>query len=106
MKTKVEDREKAINLLLEKRALPKEEMIKNAKNPRPMMFDEATKRLEEKGWESADVKDVIGYCSAYISDQIGNINTEITTLRENVKYVWLSIILGIVVYIIINVFKI
>ncbi|HJH27235.1 MAG TPA: hypothetical protein C5S37_10845 [Methanophagales archaeon] len=96
MKTKVEDREKAINLLLEKRALPKEEMI----------IDEATKRLEEKGWESADVKDVIGYCSAYISDQIGNINTEITTLRENVKYVWLSIILGIVVYIIINVFKI
>ena len=106
MKTKVKDKEKAINLFLERKALPKEEMIKDAKNPRPKMFDEATKRLEEKGWESADVKDVIGYCSAYISDQIGNINTEISTLRENVKYVWLSVILGIIVYIIINVSKI
>ena len=106
MKTKVEDKEKTINLLLEKRVLPKEEMKKENKNPRPKMFDEATKRLEEKGWERADVKDVIGYCSAYISDQIGTINTELSRLRETIKYVWLSIILGIVVYIIINVFKI
>ncbi len=48
MKTKVEDKEEGINVFLGRKVLPKGEMI----------------------------KDVIGYCSAYISDQIGNINTD------------------------------